>query len=356
MTLEVRFYLRRPGGFELDLSFRTPPRGVTALFGNSGCGKTTLLRCVAGLERADGHCRFQDDAWQDEGRFLPTHRRPIGYVFQEASLFPHLSVRDNLRFGWTRIPAPRRRIAFEDAVELLGIGPLLTRAANGLSGGERQRVAIARALLTSPALLLMDEPLSALDHASKQAIMPFLERVFDELGLPALYVSHHPDEVARLANHMVLLDAGRVQASGEAADMITRLDLPTAKFDAASAILQGHVANHDEHFHLTYVDVGGNRIAVPRGDLPVGRQARVQVHARDVSLSLHAHHDTSILNLLPARVLDTRDINPSQMLVRLSLEDGQTLLSRITRRSGVGLGLREGMPLYAQVKSVALLG
>ncbi len=286
MTVDVRFSLERPGGFSLDAGFSAPGQGVTALFGGSGSGKTTVLRCVAGLERARGHCRIRGETWQDERGFLPSHRRPIGYVFQEASLFPHLSVRGNLEFGWRRVNATERRIRFEDAVELLGIGPLLRRATARLSGGERQRVAIARALLTSPRLLLMDEPLSALDHTSKEAIIPYLERVFDELGLPVLYISHHPDEVARLADHMVLLEAGKVRASGEAADLMTRLDLPLARFDSASAFLDGQVAGHDDTFHLTYVDTDAGRFTVPREDLEIGRRARIQVHARDVSLAL----------------------------------------------------------------------
>lgn len=353
--LEVDFQLERAGGFSLNTAFSAPGQGVTALFGGSGSGKTTLLRCVAGLEKARGRCRIQDQVWQDEGRFLPTHQRPLGYVFQEASLFSHLSVRANLDFGRRLVPSNQQRIRFAEVVELLCIGPLLKRASARLSGGERQRVALARALLTSPRLLLMDEPLSALDHASKEAIIPYLERVFDELGLPVLYVSHHPDEVARVADHMVLLEAGRVRETGPAADLMTRLDLPVAGFDSASAFLEGHVACHDDSFHLTYVEVDGNRIAVPREELEIGRRARVKIHARDVSLALSAHHDTSILNLLPVRILDTHDLDPSQLLVRLVLEDGQSLLARITRRSGVALGLHEGMALYAQVKSVALV-
>jgi molybdate transport system ATP-binding protein len=356
VTLEIDLTLERPGGFRLGACFNAPGRGVTALFGGSGSGKTTVLRCVAGLERVRGHCCVQGEIWQDARRFLPGHRRPIGYVFQEASLFPVLSVRANLEFGWRLVESAARRIAFDEAVELLGIAPLMTRATARLSGGERQRVAIARALLTSPRLLLMDEPLSALDHASKEAIIPYLQRVFDELGLPVLYVSHHPDEVARLADHMVLMEAGRVRASGEAADLMTRLDLPLARFDSASAFLDGQVAGHDDSFHLTYIDTNGGRFTVPREDLKIGKRARVQIHARDVSLALTDHHDTSILNILPARVLDTHDLDPSQLLVRLALEDGQNLLARITRRSGVALGLHEGMPLYAQVKSVALVG
>lgn len=356
MTIEVELRLRRSGGFQLEATFSAPGRGVTALFGDSGSGKTTLLRCVAGLEQARGLCRIRNEIWQNEGSFLPPHRRPVGYVFQEASLLPHLSVRENLEFGWRLIAPAHRRIRFEDAVDLLGVGPLFGRATARLSGGERQRVAIARALLTSPRLLLMDEPLSALDHASKEAIIPYLERVFDELGLPVLYVSHHPDEVARLADQMVLLEDGKVRASGQAVDLMTRLDLPIALFDSASAVLEGQVGGHDDTFHLTYIDTNAGRFSVPKEDLVIGRRTRLQIHARDVSLALTDRHDTSILNIFPARILGMRDLNPAQLLVRLGLEDGQILLARITRRSGVALGLYEGMPLFAQVKSVALVG
>ena len=346
----------RLGDFGLDVAFTAPAQGVTALFGRSGSGKTSVLRAVAGLVRTQqGHVRINDEVWQDDGRFVPTHQRPIGYVFQEASLFPHLSVRRNLEYGMRRVPESERQIPFHDVVELLGISTLLQRATPRLSGGERQRVAIARALLTSPRLLLMDEPLSALDHAAKQTILPYLERLHDEFAIPSLYVSHDPNEVARLADHMVVLEEGRVTAQGEAAPLLTRLDLPLSGYDDASALLEGIVSSHDDSFHLTWISLQGNRIAVGREDLPVGRHARIQIQARDVSLALRAHADTSILNVLPAKVIDTQDINPTQALVRLELEDGQTLLSRITRRSAIGLEIHEGKQLYAQVKSVALL-
>jgi molybdate transport system ATP-binding protein len=346
----------RLGEFDLDVAFSAPERGVTALFGRSGSGKTSVLRAIAGLApNARGLVRINNEVWQDARRFLPTHRRALGYVFQEASLFPHLSVRRNLEYGLRRVPAQERQITFHDAVELLGITGLLQRSSQRLSGGERQRVAIARALLTSPRLLLMDEPLSALDHEAKQAILPYLETLHDEFGIPSLYVSHDPNEVARLADYMVVLEAGKVVAEGEAAPLLTRLDLPLSGYDDAAALLEGNVSSHDLTYHLTWISLQGNRIAVAREDLPVGRHARVRIQARDVSLSLRAHADTSILNILPARVIDTHDINQTQMLVRLALEDGQTLLSRITRRSAMGMGIREGIQLYAQVKSVALL-
>jgi molybdate transport system ATP-binding protein len=353
--IEIRLK-NRLGDFDLDLAFTAPAQGVTALFGRSGSGKTSVLRAVAGLIRSpQGLVRINDEVWQDEKRFVPTHRRALGYVFQEPSLFPHLSVKRNLEYGMRRVPAGQRQIPFHDVVELLGISALLRRATTRLSGGERQRVAIARALLTSPRLLLMDEPLSALDLAAKQTILPYLERLHDEFAIPSLYVSHDPNEVARLADHMVVLEGGRVSAQGEAAQLLTRLDLPLSGYDDASALLEGSVSSHDLTYHLTWISLQGNRVAVPREDLPAGRHARVRIQARDVSLSLSAHADTSILNILPARVIDTHDISQTQMLVRLELEDGQTLLSRITRRSAMGMGIHEGMLLYAQVKSVALL-
>lgn len=354
--IEVRLH-NRLGDFQLDVAFCAPASGVTALFGPSGSGKTSVLRAVAGLARArSGVVKINGETWQDGRRFVPPHRRALGYVFQEASLFSHLSVRRNLLYGWQRVPAGQRQVKFDTVVELLGIGPLLQRATLSLSGGERQRVAIGRALLASPRLLLMDEPLSALDHGARRSILPYLESLHNELAIPSLYVSHDPDEVAHLADHMVLMERGRVTASGAAADLLTRLDLPLADFDDATAILEGTVSVHDHTYHLTWIAMHGGRVAVSRQDLPVGRRARVRIHARDVSLSLSAHHDTSILNLLPARVVDTREVNPTQMLVRLELEDGQTLLARITRRSGMALGLHQGMFLYAQVKSVALVG
>ncbi len=354
-SIEVQLQSRL-GDFHLDVAFSAPANGVVALFGRSGSGKTSVLRAIAGLNKSvTGSVVIQGETWQNASTFIPTHKRPLGYVFQEASLFPHLSVRKNLEYGWQRIPASERRIKFDDVVELLGIVPLLQRATARLSGGERQRVGIARALLTSPKLLLMDEPLSALDHGAKQAILPYLESLHDQLNIPSLYVSHDPNEVAHLADHMILLEQGKVAAQGKASELLTRLDLPIAGYDDASSLLEGTVASHDYTYHLTWISMECGRVAVARQDLPEGRRARVEIRARDVSLSLHAHCDTSILNILPARVIDTHDINQTQTIVRLQLLDGQTLLSRITRRSAMALGIHEGMHLYAQVKSVALI-
>jgi molybdate transport system ATP-binding protein len=220
--LRARFRLTL-GAFTLDVDVTAPARGVTALFGRSGAGKTTFLRCAAGLERArPGRFAVNGETWQDEGTrlFVPTHRRRVGYVFQEAALFPHLDVRGNLEYGWRRVPEAERRLAFDEVVALLGAAPLLPRDPRDLSGGERQRVALARALLTSPRLLLMDEPLASLDSTSRDEILPYLERVRDELALPLLYVSHVREEVRRLADHVVVLAEGRVVASGPGADAV----------------------------------------------------------------------------------------------------------------------------------------
>lgn len=355
--VRARFVLQR-GGFTLDAAFSTAPRGVTALFGPSGSGKTTVLRCIAGLERAQGELRFNDVVWQDAQRFMAAHRRPIGYVFQEASLFPHLPVRGNLDFAWKRVAPEQRRVSFDEAVQLLGIASLLPRDPRHLSGGERQRVAIARALLTSPRLLLMDEPLSALDSRSKAEILPYLERLHDELEIPIIYVSHAPDEVARLADTLVLMEQGKVVASGAIGEMMVRLDLPLAHSDEASAVIDAMVAQHDDHYHLTTLEFEGGCMTVGRSTQPVGAQVRLRIHARDVSLALERHTDSSILNILPAHVMAIENAGPAQVLVKLCTGNaGRTpLLARITRKSADALSLAVGQSLYVQIKSVALMG
>jgi len=354
MTIETRFHIQRQG-FVLDVDVTFPARGVSALFGPSGCGKTTLLRAIAGLERdPNGFCRVGDELWQDGSQFLPPHRRPLGFVFQEASLFSHLSVRRNLEYGLKRVPEYQRRVSLSDAVSLLGVEELLGRRPHGLSGGERQRVAIARALLTSPRLLLMDEPLAALDRASKREILPYLERLHDELAMPMLYVSHAPDEVARVADHLVLLDAGRVRAAGPIGELLTRLDLAREHGAEADAIIEARVAGHDETFHLSFLDFPGGRFSVAGNALPVGHGARLRVLARDVSITLQPQIGTSILNIFPASIDALTEEGPAQMLVRLDIA-GVPLLSRITRKSASVLALTPGKQVYAQVKAVALV-
>lgn len=355
-----RFHLAFPGedGFRLAVDLALPGQGVTSLFGHSGSGKTTVLRCIAGLEHApSGYLEVNGEVWQDSERkhFLPTYKRALGYVFQEASLFAHLSVARNLEYGMKRSGVARDSTAWQQAIALLGIEQLLQRMPDHLSGGERQRVAIARALLTRPKLLLMDEPLSALDIKRKQEILPYLERLHDELAIPVLYVSHQPDEVVRLADYLVLMERGSVLASGPLLEVLARLDLPTALAQDAGAVIEATVGMHDERYHLMRLDFGGGSILVPHRDVALGKRLRLQIHARDVSLALSEHDDSSILNRVAAIVTHIASADhPAQVLVRLDA-GGTALLARITRQSCEQLNLAAGKRVWAQIKSVALL-
>lgn len=354
LDIQCRFRLDWPG-FSLDVELELAARGVTAIFGASGSGKTTLLRCIAGLERAPGgRLRVGGEPWQEGKTWLPTHRRPLGYVFQEASLFPHLSVAGNLRYGLRR-SAGSKRVSLDSAVELLGLESLLERKPERLSGGERQRVAIARALATSPRVLLMDEPLASLDLRRKQEILPYLERLHAELEIPVLYVSHAPDEVARLADHLVLLDGGRVLASGPLADTLTRLDLPIRLGEDAGAILEGTIAEVDGSWFLARVAFPGGSLWTRDHGFPVGHRVRVRVLARDVSLAREIPGPTSIQNVLQGQVdAVADDQHPSSALVRVRV--GQSLLiARVTKRAASELDLGPGHTVWLQVKSVALL-
>ncbi len=368
--IRVRLQVPFPA-FALDVDLTLPGTGVTALFGPSGSGKTTCLRAMAGLEHAvvlrsairRNLVIINGDTWQDEsqGIFVATHLRALGYVFQEASLFSHLSVAHNLAFGQKRVAraAAQQKVALaqaiEQAVELLGIGHLLDRQPHTLSGGERQRVAIARALATSPRLLLMDEPLAALDARRKAEVLPYLEKLHNELNIPILYVSHAIDEVARLADHLVLLEEGKVAASGPTAGVMTRLDLPLAHGDAAGAVISATVVSHDPGYHLTLVRFAGGDFTVPRQAADVGQTLRVRVQARDVSLTLHRQVATSIQNILTVTVTAMSPDAPGQVMVQLDA-GGSALLARVTARSVDALALAVGKQLYAQVKGVAILG
>ncbi len=356
MTIHAQFKLNWPG-FSLDVDLDLPGRGVTALFGHSGSGKTTLLRAIAGLEHAPGgRLSVNSDVWQDAAVFRPVHQRPLGYMFQEASLFPHLSVQANLAYGQKRVPATERRVSLDQAVALLNIGHLLERKPDRLSGGERQRVGIARALATSPRLLLLDEPLAALDHALKQEILPYLERLHDELDIPVLYVSHAPDEVARLADHIVVMERGRAVAAGPLGDTLARLDLPIRLGEDVGVVLDAVVAARDEQWHLAHMEFAGGRVWVRDHGLPVGHRARVRILARDVSIARAPMTGTSILNTLPAVVMESvDDAHPALTLVKLRVGESP-LLARLTKRSAHALEIAPGQLLYAQIKAVALIG
>ena len=345
--------------FTLDLDLTLPARGVSAIVGPSGSGKTTLLRCVAGLEKADqALIEINGNCWQDSqrGLWLPPHKRALGYVFQEASLFDHLSVQGNLDYGRRRSAEPASDKQAAQIIELLGIGHLLQRSTTGLSGGERQRVGIARALLTNPRLLLLDEPLTALDPQRKADILPYLERLHAELDIPLLYVSHSPDEVARLADHLVLLENGALRASGPLQTLLPRLDLPMAPSDDARSVLHGQVSACDDHYQLLELTLAGSvlKLRVPHAALPLGQQVRVAVQARDVSLALEKPQHSSVLNQLPARIEAIEPGNhPAQTLVRLALGDN-ALLARVTRYSADQLQLQPGLEVWVQIKAVAL--
>ena len=354
MSIEIRFSDHREGFF-LDINLRLPDRGITALFGPSGCGKTTLLRAIAGLEPGiRGRLKVAGQIWQDETLFLPAHKRPLGYVFQQPGLFPHLDVRRNLEYGMKRLPAVKRKVSIDDAVSLLGIFRLLDRRPDQLSGGEQQRVAIARALAVSPGILLMDEPLSALDEARRQEILPWLESLHDELDIPVLYVSHSRDEVARLADHLVLIEEGHARASGPIGELLTRLDLPLSRGGGAEALIEARVAGHDRDYGLTWLDFPGGRFSVVHSALEMGSPVRLRLLARDVSLTLEPQAGTSILNIFPATVDDLASDGDARVTVRL-LAGGVPLLAQITRKSADLLQLASGKRVYAQAKSVAVL-
>ena len=344
------------GDFVLDAAFSAETAGVVALFGASGAGKTTLVDAIAGLVRPDaGQIVLGDRVLFDSaaGIDLRPERRRIGYVFQDGRLFPHLSVRRNLLYGQRFAPSDRRFASLERIVALLGLEDLLQRRPGTLSGGERQRVALGRALMAQPALLLMDEPLAALDLPRKAQIIDYIERLRDEIGVPIVFVSHAVDEVARLAGTIVVLAGGRVAAVGPTAEVMARLDLdPLAGIEAAGAVLEATVQEHDAAYGLTALAVPGGILRVPRLNLAPGHRLRVRVRARDVSLATAEPRETSVLNVFRGRVVE---IGPRRgASVDVAVDIGARLTARITARSADALGLAPGTEVYALVKSVAV--
>lgn len=340
-------------GFELNVDISLPEKGITALFGPSGSGKTTLLRCIAGLERAPkGQLTVSGVTWQDNDHWLPTYRRPLGYVFQEASLFPHLTVLGNLQFGMRRAGIHSTQ-KLNPIIEMLGIGHLLQRRPDKLSGGERQRVGIARALAVDPQLLLMDEPLAALDFQRKQEILPYLERLRDELQIPVLYVSHAPAEVMRLADHLVVMQQGQVKACGNLTDVLADLDQPLFLGEEAGVVIDSIVGEIQPEWHLMRTDFPGGSLWLRSHDVAVGSKVRVLVQARDVSLALTLGN-SSIQNVFAGQVDALGDDeHPGLLLVRVRV--GETIfLARLTKRSAAALNVQPGQTIWVQVKSVAL--
>jgi molybdate transport system ATP-binding protein len=355
MTLSVDIR-HRLGAFSLEAAF-TSEGGVTALFGRSGSGKTSIVRIIAGLIRPD-HGRVSLDgtvlADTDRQVLLPRHRRRFGYVFQEARLFPHLSVRQNLNYGRWFAPKNERSESFDGVVDLLGIAALLDRRPSKLSGGEKQRVAIGRALLSSPRLLLMDEPLAALDEARKAEILPYLERLRDETKIPIIYVSHSIAEVARLANRVVVMRDGKVETVGSAVDIFSQLSGPLAvDRREAGVLLEGRVEEIDSRHNLTVVALKAAKLFVPGQAAGVGKTVRVHIPARDVMLAATRPEGLSALNILEGEVRDIGMMADGTAEVRVDCS-GDTVLARITQFSAERLSLRAGLPIHAIIKTVAL--
>jgi len=359
--LEVAVRHRFPGaaGFALDAALRGPSPGVTAVFGPSGCGKSTLLAAVAGLLRPDGGRVALDGAvlLDTASRlFVPPERRRCGVVFQDSRLFPHLSVATNLRYGLRRAPRDAAGPGLEEVVALLGIGPLLARRPGALSGGERQRVALGRALLSRPRLLLMDEPLAALDAARRAEVLPYLARVRDGLRTPILLVTHAMDEVDRLADHLALMEGGRVVAEGTPEALSTRTDLGAllARRDAG-AVIGCAVLGHDPARGLTRLGFRGGELLVPLRAEAAGTALRVRVRARDVSVATEAPRGLSVQNVLPAVLETIEPLGPHEAVLRLRAGEA-VLLARVTADAVSRLALRPGQPLWALVKSAAFAG
>ncbi len=337
-VMAFRHALKR-GSFELDVDVQIPAKGITGLFGESGSGKTTLLRCIAGLEKSAAHAG------------PPAHKRGVGYVFQEPQLFPHMDVRGNIEFGMRR--SDSARVDMRQVVEMLGLDEMLDRDTRGLSGGEAQRVAIAAVLLRSPDLVLMDEPLASLDQRRKDELLPYLDRLHDELSVPMVYVSHSIDEVSRLCDHLLLIEDGKIVAAGELHELLARLDIPMLWGRNAGTVIDANPENYDSDYDLTQFRFSGGQLHVPGhfgSDTP---NLRLRIAASDVSICRSQPSETTILNVLPARVDAIHESGPSSDMVRLAMGD-DFLVAQVTRRSVARLGLKAGDEVFAQVKSVTV--
>ncbi len=345
---------KQQGDFRIDISFVAPGIGVTALFGPSGAGKTSVVNMVAGLTRPDGgHIITGDRTLFDAAKrvYIPPEKRRIGYIFQDGRLFPHLSVKSNLTYGMRLTRPDERQIALDDVVDLLGLDHLLHRRPAKLSGGEKQRVAIGRAILTSPTLLLMDEPLASLDRSRKAEVLPFLSRLCSELSIPILYVSHALEEILNLADTMVVMDEGRVAASGAIEDLMNRRDLQRLiGADDVGAVIATTVNGHLDG--LTQLSFPGGRMEVPEVALPPGSRLRVHIAARSVSIALQEPLQTSVLNIFRGTVSDISEASCGLLDVQLDI--GCPLIARITHRAARHLALSPGKQVFASVKSVAV--
>ncbi len=355
MTLEINLQ-RTLGTFEIKADFEVTSHGVSAIYGRSGSGKTSLVNMVAGLEKPDtgrividGEVLFD----KDKGINLPPEKRRLGYVFQEARLFPHLSIEKNLLYGKSTLSPQDNIVTFEQIVKLLDISHLLKRRPYSLSGGEKQRVALGRALLAAPRILLMDEPMASLDAHRKSEILPFIERLNEEVNLPIIYVSHAIEEIIRLADSLILMSEGRVVASGPIEEVTSRLDLfPLTGRYEAGAVVSTTVNLNDNGFGLSVLAFNGGELLVPKVDINKGSKLRLRIRARDVSIATQKPENTSVLNILPGTIKELREIGESQ--VEVSLDIGVSLLARVTKKARHDLKLEPGSNVFAMIKAIAI--
>ncbi len=354
MSLQIKMRCAGEGSFELALDCTIPAEGVTAIYGPSGSGKSTLLNCIAGLRHPDrGEIRLNGTTWFSAQNNTPPWQRRIGYVFQDARLFPHLSVAGNLEYAAARAQGSQPLPA-DQLQQTLGLAGLMHHRPDTLSAGQKQRVAIGRALLSAPQLLLLDEPLANLDQQASAECLSLLQQLASELELPMLYVSHDIEEVSQLADHLLLLEGGRVRDQGSLMALSSQLDSRLAQEEQAAALLQGTITSQDEAFSLTEINVEGETLYVNHLKQPIGSARRLRIPARDVSICRSRPTDSSILNVLPVSVAEIENCSGARLLLRLRLGN-QHLLARITRKSAERLALKPGDNVYAQIKSVALL-
>jgi len=357
--------------FELRVDLTLPSTGITGIYGPSGSGKTTLLRCIAGLHRANGSCGINGDSWQSKHHFMPSHQRELAYVHQTPALFPHLSVKGNLLYGYKRTPKSLRKVELEQVIEWLNLAPLLNQKIPLLSGGEKQRVAIARALASSPKLLLLDEPLSALDADSKRTILPYLEQLGSHFNIPTLYVSHSINELARVANQLVLIKKGKVVQQGPITEVLAQSELAVNEEDEAGVVIEACVGEKDAKWHLLRADFNGGQIWLKDQGERFGQKIRLRLLARDISFCSQPNRSTdnepnsahSILNILPATIVEiVPSQHPAVYTVKAMLGSNAgsginktPILAKITAKSAHHMQLKTNTQVWAQIKSAAVL-
>lgn len=352
LTIQLTTQLK---AFSLVTDLRLPKQGVTILFGPSGCGKTTLLRCLAGLQPSNGHLQIGKTVWQNTTQSLPVHRRAVGYVFQESSLFTHLNVKGNLLYGYRRTPLKKRQITLEEVLSWLQLKPLLNRYPSHLSGGQRQRVAIGRALLNNPQLLLMDEPLAALDNESKAEILPYLEALNQRLNLPIIYITHSLEELTRLGNYLVLMRAGRVIASGHLNHLLAQPTLCQVLGGDISTVIDATIGAIDQRWHLARADFSGGCLWINNPNLSLKQSIRLRLFSKNISLATSSPPD-SLSNILFGKIIAIDEgVLPSDILVKLSLSGKTTLTFQVTKRTAYRQGLAQGKTCQIHVNQATVL-